>query len=129
MSEPSHDILASILMDVLTEIRGLRADMKGRPASAPASAPAPTGNGGGATFGNYGRNKNGAVVGASMQDLEYYGNGCRRTLADSSKANFHGRERVLLAAIEAEIARQSGGAPAGTQTDFPPSGTDDDIPF
>ena len=35
-----------------------------------------------------------------MQDLEYYANGARRSLADSSKARFHDKERSLLAAIE-----------------------------
>jgi hypothetical protein len=66
-----------------------------------------------------------------MQDLEFYANGCRRTLADPAKARWHEKERQLLAAIEAEIARQRGEAPPEPEPDFPepPPPTDDDIPF
>ena len=107
-----------------------------RPASAPASH-------GGMVFPPYGRSKGAPVAGASMQDLEYYASGCRRTLADEGKARWHDKERQLLAAIEAEIARQ-GGAPASTagrgsaprggrssgapSYDEPPPYGDDDIP-
>jgi hypothetical protein len=117
-----------------------------------ASAPAPAarraatsgGYGGGgsagdvATFPNYGRSKGGPIRGATMQDLEYYANGARRSLADPGKARWHDKERALLAAIEAEIARQRGGgggdedrgSPASSMDDNePPPHTDEDIPF
>ena len=58
----------------------------------------------GAVFPNYGRSKGMPVAGASVQDLEFYANGCRRSLADESKARWHDKERQLLAAIEAELA-------------------------
>ena len=75
----------------------------GAPVARPASSS------GGAVFPNYGRNKLGSVAGAPMGDLEYYAGGCRRSLDDPSKERWHDKERVLLAAIEAEIARQGGG--------------------
>ncbi len=112
---------------VMDKLDAILAAVSGRPTAA--SAPAPTGNGGGACFGNYGRSKNQPVAGASLQDLEYYASGCRRTLADSSKSKFHGRERTLLAAIETEISRQSGGTgatSAGTQGVFDAA---DEVPF
>ncbi|ADO68250.1 hypothetical protein [Stigmatella aurantiaca] len=96
------------------------------------------GGGDGAIFPNYGRSKGGAIYGATMQDLEYYANGARRSLADPSKARWHDKERALLASIEAEIARQRGaeGDPGSTGGFGHPSGdgeppphTDDDIPF
>jgi hypothetical protein len=76
-----------------------------------------------------------------MQDLEYYANGARRSLADPSKSRWHDKERALLAAIEAEIARQRGGgggggdegrgssSSSGMDDSEPPPHTDDDIPF
>jgi hypothetical protein len=108
--------------------------------AAPRATPIAAGPGGGATFPNYGRSKGAPVAGASMQDLEYYANGCRRTLADPAKSRWHDKERVLLAAIEAEVARQRGGvtpmadaepswraeSPRGDEV---PPPTDDDIPF
>ncbi|MEW5854611.1 MAG: hypothetical protein AB2A00_37895 [Myxococcota bacterium] len=116
--------------------------------SRPAAArPAAGGGGGGMVFPNYGRSKGMPISGASAQDLEFYANGCRRTLADPNKARWHDKERELLAAIEAEMERQgiSGGggtssrgsaprdpgsarwgAPSGEE---PPPLSDDDIPF
>jgi hypothetical protein len=96
---------------------------------APASAGgAPT------TLPNYGRSKGAPIYGASMQDLEYYSNGCKRTLNDPSKERWHAKERQLLAALEAEIERQrsgggaGGGSSGGPPDDVPPPG-DEDIPF
>jgi hypothetical protein len=103
---------------------------------------APPASSGGAVFPPYGRSKGAPVAGASMQDLEYYASGCRRTLADQSKSRWHDKERQLLAAIEAEIARQGGSsggsegrasAPRGGRSsapmfDEPPPFGDDDIP-
>ncbi|MDR0965017.1 MAG: hypothetical protein LBM75_00660 [Myxococcales bacterium] len=102
----------------------------------------------GAMFPNYGRSKGRPVVGATMNDLEFYANGCRRTLNDPTKARWHDKERVLLAAIEAEMAKHAGGGAAGASfsrvssaasplddipppdMNFgPPPDEDDDIPF
>jgi len=86
-----------------------------------AAAPKPAANGE-PVFPPYGRNKGGAIVGASIQDLEFYANGARRSLGDPSKERFHDKERALLGAIEAEIARQGGVSDAP-----PPIG--EDLPF
>lgn len=69
-------------------------------------------------FPPYGRSRGMPIRGASGQDLEFYATGARRTLADPSKARFHDKERTLLAAIEAEQARQGGG---GGAEEEPPS--------
>jgi hypothetical protein len=75
-------------------------------------------------FPPYGRSKGAPIHGASIQDLEFYANGARRTLSDPSKARFHEKERTLLSIIEAELAHQrdeptsDGGMP-------PPHGDDD----
>lgn len=100
------------------------------------------GGGDGAVFPNYGRSKGGPIRGATMQDLEYYANGARRSLNDPSKSRWHDKERSLLASIEAEIARQrgSGGGEAGDEGEGsfgggvsgdepPPHSDDDNIPF
>lgn len=87
--------------------------------AAPVSAPASPG---GAVFPPYGRSKGKPVSGATMEDLEYYAAGCRRTLGDPAKSRWHDKERVLLAAIEAEMARHGG------QDEPPPLGNDD-VPF
>jgi hypothetical protein len=104
-----------------------------------ASAPSADG---GMVFPPYGRSKGLPVAGAAVSDLEFYKNGCERTLGDPAKARWHDKERVLLAAIEAELARQrgdSGGSnyddegssgSAPPDDDFrPPPHSDDDIPF
>ncbi|MFO0594731.1 MAG: hypothetical protein U0228_05490 [Myxococcaceae bacterium] len=109
----------------------------GTPAPAPAarSAPARASSGGGApprdsgmVFPPYGRSKGLPVTGASMGDLEFYANGCRRTLSDPGKARWHDKERALLSAIEAEIARQRGGGGGGGDDDGPPPPGDHDAP-
>jgi hypothetical protein len=84
-------------------------------------------------FPPYGRSKGAPIAGASRQDLEFYANGCRRTLNDPSKSRWHDKERVLLAAIEAELARNGGGGhtdydrPPATDYDGPPPS--EDLPF
>lgn len=93
----------------------------------------------GMVFPPYGHSKGAPIVGASVQDLEFYISGSRRSLDDPGKARWHDKERVLLAAMEAELARQrgGGGAPAGQRdSGFPPDDydagpphSDDDIPF
>jgi hypothetical protein len=98
--------------------------------AAGAARPAGAGGGDGMVFPPYGRSKGMPVRGGSMQDLEYYANGCKRTLNDPSKSRWHDKERVLLAAIEAEIARQGGGGGGGgSGQEEPPPPTDDDAPF
>lgn len=87
-----------------------------RAASAPSprSAPSASGSGGGGmVFPPYGRSKGMPIAGASLQDLEFYIQGSRRSLDDPTKARFHDKERVLLAAMEAELARQGGGGSRG----------------
>ena len=101
--------------------------------AAPSQAPVD-----GPVFPNYGRSKGAPIFGASEQDLEFYANGCRRTLNDPSKSRWHDKERQLLAAIEAEQARQSGGSygGGGGADEFggyggeePPPPGDEDAPF
>jgi hypothetical protein len=103
----------------------------GAPAAA-ARTPAVThGSGGGSegmVFPNYGRSKGAPIRGASRQDLDFYANGARRTLSDPGKARFHEKEKVLLQAIEAEIARQQGGTSRFSGEDPPPPGDDDFVP-
>lgn len=91
---------------------------------------------GGMVFPPYGRSKGAPIAGASVQDLEFYISGCRRTLDDPAKSRWHDKERTLLAALEAELARQQGGGddPFGRSTsqhEFEdiPGPSDDDIPF
>ena len=107
------------------------------------AAAAPPGGGGGGDgmiFPPYGRSKGMPISGATMGDLEFYASGSRRTLNDPGKARWHDKERVMLAAIEAEIARQGGDVPSGGGAggggissggfgDEPPPHTDDDLPF
>ena len=102
------------------------------PSRAPAPRPSAPGSGGGMVFPPYGRSKGMPISGASLQDLEFYANGSRRSLADPSKSRFHDKERTLLAAIEEEIARQQGGggdAGGGSYgvppDDVPPPGDED----
>ncbi len=95
----------------------------------------------GPVFPNYGRSKGAPIYGASEQDLEFYANGCRRTLNDPSKSRWHDKERQLLAAIEAEQARQRGGSQGDASWggggsadeygygDEPPPHSDEDAPF
>lgn len=81
----------------------------------------------GMVFPPYGRSKGQPVRGASLQDLEFYANGSRRSLADQSKSRWHDKERTMLAAIEAEIARQRGGEALDAEEPPPPG--DEDAPF
>jgi hypothetical protein len=103
----------------------------GRRPAAPAAA-----GGEGMVFPPYGRSRGAPIAGASIQDLEFYISGSRRSLDDPSKARWHEKERVLLAAMEAELARQKGGAGGGKASageddyyDDAPPPTDDDLPF
>lgn len=100
-------------------------------AAASTSRPPPPGGGEGLLLPNYGRSKGMPVVGASLQDLEFYANGSRRSLSDPSKARWHDKEKQLLAAIEGEIARQRGEDPpsSSSSSDEPPPPGDEDAPF
>ena len=92
-------------------------------------APAPTGPGGEPmVFPPYGRSKGMPIKGASAGDLDFYRNGCMRTLNDPGKARFHDKERGLLAAIEAEMKRQGLGG-GGDDGGGPPPHGDEDAPF
>lgn len=104
----------------------------GANADAPRRAAPPAASGGapaGMVFPPYGRSKGAPIAGATMQDLEFYASGSRRSLADPSKSRWHEKERQLLAAIEAEIARQGGGSPPRQDDDEPPPRRDEDVPF
>ncbi len=99
--------------------------------TAPSQAPVD-----GPVFPNYGRSKGAPIFGATEQDLEFYANGCRRTLNDPGKSRWHDKERQLLAAIEAELARQRGESYGGGDDDEfsygggePPPPSDEDAPF
>ena len=89
-------------------------------------------------FPPYGRSKSAPIAGASIQDLEFYIRGSRRTLDDPAKSRWHDKERALLAVMEAELARQQGGGDDGggswggggrDEYDGPPGPSDEDIPF
>lgn len=96
-----------------------------KPAATPRTAPSAAG----VTFPSYGRAKGAPVSGASMQDLEFYANGARRSLADPAKQRFHANEQKLLDAIEAEIARQGDPSNFTSEPGEPPPHTDEDVPF
>lgn len=83
----------------------------------------------GLCFPNYGRAKGQPVSGASRGDLDFYAGGCRRTLDDPAKSRWHDKERDLLAAIDAEIARQSGSGGLVAPTSTGGFGEPDDLPF
>jgi hypothetical protein len=105
-------------------------------AAARARAPASSSSADGMVFPPYGRSKGQPVVGASVQDLEFYISGSRRSLDDPSKSRWHDKERVLLAAMEAELARQRSGGearsePTTSRDDYEEASpfADDEIPF
>lgn len=108
---------------------GATPEAPARPRAAAAQA------GDGLVFPPYGRSRGQPIAGASVQDLEFYINGSRRSLDDPSKSRWHDKERVLLAAMEAELARQRSGetrsVPPSGASDFEeaPPFTDDDLPF
>jgi hypothetical protein len=114
---------------------GAVADTASYAARRPAASSGGGGGGGdGLVFPPYGRSKGAPIAGATVNDLEFYMSGCKRTLADPAKSRWHDKERVLLAAIEAELARHTGGGGGGSdfapdEYDGPPAHSDDDIPF
>ena len=144
------DVFRLHLDDLVIESTPIRPAPQAAPMSSPAFGSAAAA---GMLFPNYGRSKGKPISGATLGDLEFYANGCRRTLNDPAKARWHDKEKVLLAAIEAEIARQRGGAaspalaspsplpamsssaphddvpPPDRNFGPPPDDEDDDIPF
>lgn len=113
------------LEEIITKLDALTAQVAALGKVAPRAAVSGSGE---LTLPNYGKSKNMPIAGASLQDLEYYANGARRSIADPAKARWQDKEKQLLAALEAEIARQSGGG--GYVPPEPPPHTDaDQIPF
>jgi hypothetical protein len=105
---------------------------------APMRRAAPPSHDEGMVFPPYGRSRGAPIAGASVQDLQFYISGSRRTLDDPAKARWHDKERALLAVMEAELARQTGGGGGGGESsgrsaapgfDDVPDFTDDDVPF
>ena len=101
--------------------------------AAPERRAAATSQHDGMVFPPYGRSRGAPIAGASVQDLEFYINGSRRTLDDPAKARWHDKERALLAVMEAELARQRGGGSASRNDEQAPDDwgvpSDDDIPI
>jgi hypothetical protein len=93
---------------VLALLERVAVALESKPAVVQHAAPTVSTGPVGAVFPNYGKAKGQPIRGASRGDLEYYAEGCRRALNDPDKARFHDRERQMLAAIEAELARVSG---------------------
>ena len=111
------------LEEISTKLDALTALVAALGKAAPRAAASGSGE---LTLPNYGRSKGMPIAGASMQDLEFYANGSRRSIADPAKAQWSDKEKRLLAALEAEIARQSGGY---VPTEPPPHTDADQIPF
>lgn len=107
--------MSATIDQVLEEVRILSLKVDGLVhAQVTARAPQPSAAGGApTTLPGYGRSKGMPIAGASKQDLDFYINGCKRSLADPAKERWRAKEQALLSALEAELARQSGGAPAG----------------
>lgn len=107
-----------------------------RPQSVPASRPAtqkpaqaaqaPRGASS-AVFPGYGSKKGMPIDGAALKDLQWYADNCRKAIADPAKARWIDKERATLAALEAEIAAQTGGSTSSN--DEPPPHDDGDSPF
>lgn len=119
--------MSSTLDDIYAVLCEIRDELHREPRMAAPGRALPTPLTDGAVFPNYGRRKGAPVRGAAKGDLEFYAEGCRRSLADSSKARWHDKEQRLLNAIEAELARHGGDTPPPAPSQM--SSPDDDIPF
>jgi len=89
------------ILEILMELRS-------RPAPRPQADRAPFASGGGSSAGllpNYGRAKGQPIAGASLGDLQYYAEGCRKSLNDPDKGRFHAKETAMLAELEAELGK------------------------
>lgn len=62
----------------------------------------------GATFPPFGSNKGQLIRGAKLKDLKWYAGAVASSVDDPDKARFIDKNRATLAALNAEIARQSG---------------------
>ena len=101
-----------------------------KPQSAPKAAPRPAQAAPGAStavFG-FGGSKGKPVKGATVKDLEYYRAACLRSLGDPAKANFHAKEKNLLAAIDDELSRHGRPSLGGPTNDSRPDSPTDDGP-
>lgn len=123
MSSDAKTAAMEKLEEISTKLDALAAMVAALGKAAPRAS---SSGGDGLTLPNYGKSKGMPIAGASMQDLEYYASGARRSIADPSKARWHDQEKRLIAALEAEIARQSGGY---VPSEPPPHTDTDEIPF
>lgn len=112
-----RELLEEIRLDVAAIKATLAASVR-EPARASGSGP---------VFPPYGKSKGQPIAGASVQDLEFYASGCARTLNDPAKARWHDKERALLSAINAELAKH--GQATHAPDDFSAPADDSDIPF
>ena len=107
-----------------------------RPATRPASASGAAGAGGPVL--PFGRSKGKPVAGAPLDDLEWAAKIVRENVGDPARAQYRDRNTELLAALTAEMARQTG-KPADDWRGPPPeelggavangAPTEDDVPF
>jgi len=107
--QAEEDYKASILQseeppEVPADIRQYPAGPPPQGNGAPAARPPVTA--GPTVFPGFGRSKGKPIAGADPETLSFYANAARRSLADPAKAKFHAKEKALLEAIEAEVARQ-----------------------
>ncbi len=134
LSDSDRKFLESLVVGAVNDIKkemNSLAMLRPTPTQAPPAARTTVPSGSGPTnFPNYGRSKGAQIAGASRQDLDYYANGARKSIADPAKERFRANEQALLAAIDAEIARQSGGGSSAPIAPPPSGGPDDsDLPF
>ena len=90
-------------------------------------APRSASSGGGSPVVKFGRDKGKPIY--DVDDLSWYRGAIARSVADPAKGKYLTANQADLAAIEAEIARRSGGgapAPAPAALPFPDA---DDVPF
>ncbi len=76
-------------------------------------------------FPNYGSCKGQPLAGATLRNLNWYADNCRKAIADPGKAKWAAKEQEMLTAIEAEIAAQTGGTQPH-DNDEPPPHSDSD---
>ena len=135
MSNEGTEALLALGREILAELRGLRQDRataRPAPSHGGGGQRATGGTGGGTvtTFPKYGNNAGGEIRGAKAGDLEFYGSRARRGMAEKTgwKAD---NDRALVAAIDAEIARQNASPVQEAALEFgsPPPDDDMGIPF
>jgi hypothetical protein len=72
----------------------------------------------GMTFPPFGNHKGEPIAGADMRTLQFYASAAQRSLDDPTKERFHNKERQLLAALNAEMARHGNGAEEEADVSF-----------